>query len=115
MRNGFWREGAILAGWFLLALTLRLAVVAMTGVINRDGVQYTAFALSVPERVRFRVWLDPFEDTWHDNGFERSVSYTSLAPGEYTVRVELRGATPREGHFEIPADGVVRVSLRAAP
>lgn len=38
-----------------------------------------------------------------------------LAPGEYTVRVELRGATPREGHFEIPADGVVRVSLRAAP
>jgi len=39
----------------------------------------------------------------------------NLAPGEYTVRVELRGATPREGHFEIPADGVVRVSLRAAP
>ncbi len=38
-----------------------------------------------------------------------------LPAGEYAVRVELRGATPREGHFEIPAEGVVRVSLRAAP
>ena len=38
-----------------------------------------------------------------------------LWPGEYTVRVEGRGVTPREGHFEIPADGVVRVSLRPAP
>jgi len=38
-----------------------------------------------------------------------------LMSGDYTVRVELQGATPREGHFEMPAEGVVRVSLRAAP
>jgi len=57
---------------------------------RRVDLEYTAFALTVPERVRFRVWLEPFEDTWHDNGFERTVSYTSLAPGEYTFRVSAR-------------------------
>jgi hypothetical protein len=36
-----------------------------------------------------------------------------LAPGLYTVRLEMRGAEPREGRFEIPADGVVRVRWRS--
>lgn len=36
-----------------------------------------------------------------------------LAPGQYTVRLEMRGAEPREGRFEIPADGVVRVRWRS--
>jgi hypothetical protein len=35
-----------------------------------------------------------------------------LAPGQYTVRLEMRGASPREGRFEIPADGVVRIRWR---
>jgi hypothetical protein len=38
-----------------------------------------------------------------------------LAPGHYDVHVEMRGASPRVGHFEIPADGVVRVQLSPAP
>ena len=57
---------------------------------RRVELEFTAFSLAVPERVRFRVWLDPFEETWRDNGLERSVSYTSLAPGRYTFRVSAR-------------------------
>lgn len=37
-----------------------------------------------------------------------------LAPGQYSVRLEMRGAEPREGRFEIPADGVVRIRWRSA-
>jgi signal transduction histidine kinase/streptogramin lyase len=64
-----------------------LAVPALT---QRVSIEYTAFALSVPERVRFRVQLEPFDESWRDHGGERSISYTSLPPGEYVFRVSAR-------------------------
>lgn len=38
-----------------------------------------------------------------------------LAPGDYDVLAEMRGAVPREARFEIPAEGVVRVQWAEAP
>lgn len=47
---------------------------------------------------------------------DREISHAvHLSPGPYTVSLEMAGATPREGHFEIPAEGVVRVRWRATP
>lgn len=57
---------------------------------RRLELQFTAFALTVPERVRFRVRLDPFEEEWRDNGYERTVSYTGLSPGDYHFQVSAR-------------------------
>lgn len=37
-----------------------------------------------------------------------------LAPGTYGVRLDVPGAQTRRSHFEIPADGVVRVRWSAS-
>jgi len=38
-----------------------------------------------------------------------------LAPGSYDVRLDVTGAEPRRSHFEIPAEGVVRVRWSSPP
>jgi signal transduction histidine kinase/ligand-binding sensor domain-containing protein len=53
-------------------------------------VRFTAFALSAPERVHFRYRLDGFDADWIDVGGDHGASYTSIAPGPYTFRVEAR-------------------------
>lgn len=68
----------------------RNGVCAIPALTRRVEIEYTAFALAAPERVRFRVQLAPFEESWRDVGGERAVSYTSLPPGEYTFRVGAR-------------------------
>lgn len=41
---------------------------------------------------------------------QRELVHTAhLAPGTYDVRLDMSGARTRRSHFEIPADGVVRV------
>jgi signal transduction histidine kinase len=49
--------------------------------------EYTALSLVMPERVRFRHNLEGWEDTWHEAGNRREVTYTDLRPGHYTLRV----------------------------
>ena len=41
-----------------------------------------------PERVRFRVRLEGYEDDWVDMGSRRTAHYTHLPPGDYTFRVK---------------------------
>jgi C4-dicarboxylate-specific signal transduction histidine kinase len=53
-------------------------------------IQFTAFALSAPERVRFRYRMEPFDEDWIDVGAERHAAFTALAPGDYTFRVAAR-------------------------
>lgn len=50
-------------------------------------IDYTATALSFPERVRFRYRLDGADPTWREVGTRRRAYYTDLGPGSYHFRV----------------------------
>jgi len=50
-------------------------------------IAYTALALAVPERVRFRYRLGGFDKQWQDAGTRREAVYTNLPPGAYVFRV----------------------------
>jgi len=52
--------------------------------------EYTAYALSAPERIRFRYRLDGYDEDWIDGGPLRQASYTALSPGTYRFRVVAR-------------------------
>ncbi|MBZ5675047.1 MAG: hypothetical protein LAP61_12450 [Acidobacteriia bacterium] len=44
-------------------------------------------SLSVPERVRFRYMLDPYDRGWSDATTAHEATYTNLGPGSYRFRV----------------------------
>ena len=48
---------------------------------------YAGLNLSIPERVRFRYWLDGFDTAWSEPAATREAVYTNLAPGPYRFRV----------------------------
>ena len=48
---------------------------------------YSAFSLSVPEKVRFRYRLEGVDKDWRDAGTRREAFYTRLGPGKYHFRV----------------------------
>lgn len=50
-------------------------------------IDYTATALSIAERVRFRYRLEGVDPAWHDVGTRRRTYYTDLRPGPYRFRV----------------------------
>ena len=54
---------------------------------RRIAIGYAGVSLSVPERVRFRYWLEGFDRDWGDPVAERQAVYTNLAPGQYRFRV----------------------------
>jgi len=53
----------------------------------RLEIDFTATALSMPERVRFRYRLLGQDRDWRDAGNVRQAVYTNLAPGAYTFEV----------------------------
>lgn len=54
---------------------------------SRLEIDFTATALSMPERVRFRYRLAGLDDQWRDAGGLRQAVYTNLDPGAYTFEV----------------------------
>jgi signal transduction histidine kinase/ligand-binding sensor domain-containing protein len=54
---------------------------------NRMAIRYTALSFVAPEKVRFKVRLEPREDNWIDVGSQRHVDYSFLRPGNYLFRV----------------------------
>lgn len=54
---------------------------------QRVMIGYTGLGLSVPERVRFRYWLDSFDKGWSEPVATREAIYTNLSPGQYRFRV----------------------------
>lgn len=48
---------------------------------------YTGLSLAVPERLRFRYFLDNFDRTWSQPTASREAVYTNLTPGPYRFRV----------------------------
>ncbi len=54
---------------------------------KRITFSYTGLSLAVPERVRFRYFLEGFDHSWSDPTTAREAVYTNLSPGEYRFRV----------------------------
>ena len=65
------------------------AVPAMTLAPGTTGVEisFTATALSIPERVRFRYRLFNVDAEWQEPQSERAARYTNLGPGDYRFQV----------------------------
>lgn len=72
-------------------------------------IDYTALALSMPERLRFRYRLAGVDDQWQDAGARRSAYYGNLAPGRYQFSV---AATDYNGKW---SDAVTTVDFAIAP
>jgi signal transduction histidine kinase len=51
------------------------------------SVEYTAYSLAVPDRVRFKYRLEGLEDGWQDAGGRREAFFTNLPPGQYRFHV----------------------------
>lgn len=50
-------------------------------------IDFTAAALSIPERVRFRYRLEGQDAGWRESGARRQAFYTNLGPGDYRFEV----------------------------
>jgi signal transduction histidine kinase/ligand-binding sensor domain-containing protein len=48
---------------------------------------YTSPTFLIPQRVKFRYWLDGYDHDWHEASTRREAFYTDLPPGKYTFRV----------------------------
>ncbi len=76
---------------------------------RRLVISYAALTYLSPQGVRYRSRLDGFDRNWVPRGSHRTVEFTSLPPGDYTLRVEAaNGEGARAG-----AAAVLR--LRIAP
>lgn len=49
--------------------------------------EYAGLGLRVPERIRYRYRLDPFDPDWSLATASREAAYTNLPPGDYRFRV----------------------------
>jgi ligand-binding sensor domain-containing protein/signal transduction histidine kinase len=54
---------------------------------KRVTFNYTGLSLAVPERIRFRYFLDGFDRNWSDPTSAREAPYTNLGAGPYRFRV----------------------------
>ncbi len=50
-------------------------------------IDYTSPIFTIPQKVKFRYRLDPYDRDWHDAGTRRQAFYTDLPPGKYSFRV----------------------------
>ena len=50
-------------------------------------IDYTSPTFLIPQRVKFRYRLDPYDRDWKDAGTRRQAFYTDLSPGNYSFRV----------------------------
>jgi signal transduction histidine kinase/ligand-binding sensor domain-containing protein len=74
----------------------RSALAAVPAGRSDIEIDYTATALSFPERVRFRYRLEDADPTWREVGTRRRAYYTELRPGSYRFRVS---ATNGDGNW----------------
>ena len=50
-------------------------------------INYTSPTFVIPQRVKFRYRLDPYDHDWHEAGTRREAFYTDLPPRKYSFRV----------------------------
>ncbi|MBC8053666.1 MAG: response regulator [Sphingobacteriaceae bacterium] len=51
-------------------------------------INFAALSYSEPEKNQYACRLEGFDKDWRSLGYERNVTYTNLAPGEYLFRVK---------------------------
>lgn len=56
--------------------------------VQRFDFHYTALSFLAPEKMKFKVKLEGFDEDWVDMGNVRGITYTNLAPKTYTFRVK---------------------------
>ncbi|HEX4965618.1 MAG TPA: ATP-binding protein [Thermoanaerobaculia bacterium] len=61
--------------------------VALRPGTRKIEIRFAVLSLSAPEKVRTIYRLDGFDHAWSDAGMQRSIVYTSLAPGHYSLRI----------------------------
>ncbi|MET0288255.1 MAG: diguanylate cyclase [Pseudoxanthomonas sp.] len=54
---------------------------------QRLSVSYVGLSYLLPERTRYRTWLEGLDDGWVQRGRQRSVEFLNLPPGDYTLHV----------------------------
>ncbi|WP_353062585.1 two-component regulator propeller domain-containing protein [Tunturibacter psychrotolerans] len=54
---------------------------------RRITFEYTGLSLAVPERIRFRYFLEGFDSSWSQPVAAREAVYTNLGPGHYRFRL----------------------------
>ena len=54
---------------------------------KRITFDYTGLSLAVPERIRFRYFLEEFDSGWSQPVSTREAVYTNLGPGSYRFRL----------------------------
>jgi signal transduction histidine kinase/streptogramin lyase len=75
---------------------------------NTFSIEFSALSFSSPTTNRYRYKLDGLDSNWHAVGSDRRIaSYTTLAPGRYTFRVQ--GATSR-GSWSEPG-ALLRITI----
>ena len=67
---------------------------------TRLSIKFTALSYISPENTRFRYMLEGFEKKYSDWGAARTVSYTNLKPGNYSLVVMTKNA---DGAISLPA------------
>jgi signal transduction histidine kinase/ligand-binding sensor domain-containing protein len=50
-------------------------------------IDFTSPTFTIPQKVKFRYRLDPYDHDWHEAGTRRQAFYTDLPPGKYTFSV----------------------------
>jgi signal transduction histidine kinase/ligand-binding sensor domain-containing protein len=76
---------------------------------RRITFEYTGLSLAVPERIRFRYFLEGFDSSWSQPVATREAVYTNLGPGSYRFRLV---ASNSEGLWNGPETAI---SLNVAP
>jgi PAS domain S-box-containing protein len=76
---------------------------------RRITFEFTGLSLAMPERIRFRYFLEGFDNGWSRPVAAREAVYTNLGPGSYRSRVV---ASNSEGWWNGPETGIV---LNVAP
>jgi PAS domain S-box-containing protein len=76
---------------------------------RRITFEYTGLSLAVPERIRFRYFLEGFDSSWSQPVAVREAVYTNLGPGPYRFRLV---ASNSEGLWNGPE---IAVAFKVAP
>src|SRR6266567_1418516 len=76
---------------------------------RRITFEYTGLSLAVPGRIRFRYFLEDFDNSWSQPVAAREAVYTNLGPGSYRFRLI---ASNSEGLWNGPETAII---LNVAP
>jgi signal transduction histidine kinase/ligand-binding sensor domain-containing protein len=86
-------QAALAAPTYIESVTVDRRVFAATEHLGlapqpRDlQIDYTSPTFTIPQKVKFRYRLDPYDSDWHDAGTRRQAFYSDLPPGNYAFRV----------------------------